>query len=106
MLRRADHHVVQVGGRAALLLTYRWDLIPENAWPDELTFEVSFTYPAGHPMAPEAVQAIVDGLTFTPLAVTSDEELPELARRVIEERPDNAAIKKMIRTWRADTMRV
>lgn len=36
----------------------------------------------------------------------SDAELPELARRVIQEHPDNAAIKKMIRTWRPDTNRV
>lgn len=85
VLRRADHHVVQVGGRAALLLTYPWDLIPEDAWPVELTFEVSFTYPSGHPVAPEAVQEIVDGLTFKPLALASDEGLQgqDAARRQV-----------------------
>jgi hypothetical protein len=67
-LRRADHHVVQIDGRAALLLTYRWDEIPETDWPDHLSCEVSFTYPAGHPSAPDAVQRIVDSLSFTPLA--------------------------------------
>ena len=66
LLRRADHHVVQIHGRPALLLTYAWDLTPEADWPDPLTFEVSFTYPAGHPRAPDAVQVIVDALVFTP----------------------------------------
>ena len=71
LLRRYDHHVVRVGGRAALLLTYHWDveqhderLADDTPWP----FEVSFTYPAGHPLAPADVQAIVDALAFTPVA--------------------------------------
>jgi hypothetical protein len=64
LLRRADHHVVWIAGRRALLLTYAWDAIPETDWPDELTCEVSFTYPQGHPIAPDAVQDIVDSLVF------------------------------------------
>ena len=69
LLRRFDHHVVRVDRRPALLLTYQWDLAPQHgsladdeAWP----FDVSFTYPAGHPAAPESVQALVDSLVFTP----------------------------------------
>jgi hypothetical protein len=40
------------------------------------------------------------------LRFASDDELPALARRVLDERPrDRKAIKKMIRTWRPDFLR-
>src|SRR4051812_5655427 len=68
VLRRADHHVVWIAGRPALLLTYAWDEIPEAEWPEQLDCEVSFTYPKGHPKAPEAVQSIVASLPFKPRA--------------------------------------
>lgn len=63
-LRRADHHVVWIAGRRALLLTYIWDAVPRTDWPEQLTLEVSFTYAQRHPVAPEAVQRIVDSLAF------------------------------------------
>lgn len=69
LLRRYDHHVVQIGGRPALLLTYEWDTIvrpPNTEWP----FEVSFTYAAGHPVAPAEVQSVVDSLAFVPIEDT------------------------------------
>jgi hypothetical protein len=63
LLRKYDHHVVWIGGRAALLLTYQWDLEPED--DEALRFvEVSFTYPKGHPTAPPEVQAAIDLLEF------------------------------------------
>lgn len=41
------------------------------------------------------------------LRFAADEELPELTRRVLDERIDDAkAIKRMIRTWRPDHLRV
>ena len=46
------------------------------------------------------------GAQLVAMRFASDAELPELARRVIQEKPDGAAIKKMIRTWRPDHMRV
>src|SRR5579864_5574955 len=69
VLRRYDHHVVRVEGRAALLLTYHWDSIEQRdalEGEEYLPFDVSFTYPTGHPSAPAEVQAIVDSLKFTP----------------------------------------
>ncbi|MEO6048083.1 MAG: DUF6526 family protein [Candidatus Kapaibacterium sp.] len=48
----------------------------------------------------------IDRSQLIALRFASDAELPELARRVIAERPDSAAIKKMIRTWRPDNIRV
>jgi uncharacterized protein DUF6526 len=40
------------------------------------------------------------------LRFASDEELPDLARRVIQDRiTDRAAIKKMVKNWQADYLR-
>lgn len=66
LLLRYDHHVVRVGGRRALLLTYAWLPEPDPAEADALAFAVSFTYVRGHPPAPAAVQAVVDGIAFRP----------------------------------------
>jgi hypothetical protein len=66
LLLRYDHHVVWIGGRAALLLTYAWATQPLDAWLEPLAFEVSFTYARGHPRAPAEVQALVDSLTLRP----------------------------------------
>lgn len=68
MLARYDHHVVWIGGRPALLLTYAWLTDGIASQPDPLPFVVSFTYPRGHPTAPREVQAIVDGIRFAPVA--------------------------------------
>jgi hypothetical protein len=66
LLLRYDHHVVWIGGRRALLLTYSWAGEPLSAQTEPLKFEVSFTYARGHPAAPPAVQVVVDGITFRP----------------------------------------
>lgn len=66
MLLRYDHHVVWIGERPALLLTYPWAVegLADSAAP--LAFEVSFTYARGHPPAPREVQAVVDQIAFAP----------------------------------------
>jgi hypothetical protein len=51
----------------------------------------------------------VDQLTESQLIAmrfASDAELPDLTRRVLQERLDGAAIKKLIKTWRPDNFRV
>ncbi len=72
LLLRVDHHVVRVAGRPALLLTYHWmSAAAADAVTKSYVFEISFTYPAGHPVAPDHVQTIVDRLTFKPVSSTS-----------------------------------
>ena len=66
-LVRYDHHVVRVRGREALLLTYHWSFESLDAKPEPFRFEVSFTYPSGHPSAPREVQLLVDQLTLVPM---------------------------------------
>jgi hypothetical protein len=67
LLLRYDHHVVWIEGRPALLLTYSWNEQGLEALPEPIAFEVSFTYPTGHPKAPSEVQSIIDGIRFTPV---------------------------------------
>ena len=57
-----DHHVVQVNGRPGVMLTYEWMPVEEHSGPFVLT--VVFHHAEKHPRAPEAVQSIVDGLSF------------------------------------------
>ena len=57
-----DHHVVQVNGRAGVMLTYEWMPLVEHTGPFLLT--VVFHYAEKHPPAPGEIQAIVDGLSF------------------------------------------
>jgi hypothetical protein len=57
-----DHHVVQVDGRAGVMLIYEWLPIDEHNGPFLLT--VVFHYAEKHPPAPGEIQAIVDGLSF------------------------------------------
>jgi hypothetical protein len=59
-----DHHVVEVNGRAGVLLTYRaaWMPIEEHAGPFLLT--IVFHHAEQHPRAPEEIQSIVDDLKF------------------------------------------
>lgn len=67
-----DHHVVWIGGRAALLHTYRWAAEPVDTWPDELPLEVSFTYASGHPTAPDHIRQLVASLEFTPVEASTE----------------------------------
>ena len=59
--RALDHHVVSVGGRRGLLITY-------HLWSESLASPprvyVLFQHVAGHPAAPEDLQRAVDALTF------------------------------------------
>jgi hypothetical protein len=57
-----DHHVVDVNGRAGVLLTFEWMPMEEHAGPFVLT--VVFHHAEKHPRAPEAIQSIVDELNF------------------------------------------
>ena len=57
-----DHHVVQVNGRAGVMLTYEWLPMEEHTGPFVLT--VVFHYAEKHPPAPAQIQALVDGLSF------------------------------------------
>jgi hypothetical protein len=57
-----DHHVIDVSGRAGVMLTYEWMPIEEHAGPFVLT--VVFHHAEKHPRAPEEIQSIVDMLAF------------------------------------------
>ena len=57
-----DHHVVEVSGRAGVMLTYEWMPMEEHVGPFVLT--VVFHHAEKHPRAPETIQSIVDTLTF------------------------------------------
>jgi hypothetical protein len=61
-LVRYDYHVVQVRGRAGVMLTYEWMPLEEHTGPLVLT--VVFQHVEKHPSAPEEVQTIVDSLRF------------------------------------------
>ena len=57
-----DHHVVEVNGRPGVMLTYEWMPVEEHTGPFLLT--IVFHHAEKHPRAPQAIQAIVDELTF------------------------------------------
>lgn len=57
-----DHHTVRVDGRLGVMLTYEWMPVEEHSGPFVLT--VVFHYAEKHPPAPEAIQSIVDQLSF------------------------------------------
>ena len=57
-----DHHVVDVSGRAGVMLTYEWMPVEEHAGPFVLT--IVFHHAEKHPRAPKAIQSVVDELTF------------------------------------------
>jgi hypothetical protein len=62
-LRETDHHVVRVGERPGLLLTYHlWAAEP----PPVARAYVLFQHVAGHPAAPPDVERVVRALTFRP----------------------------------------
>jgi hypothetical protein len=71
-LLRYDHHVVWIAGRQALLRTYQWAARAAESWPDELAFEISFTYAPGHPAAPREIQRLVDSLSFAPVEPSTE----------------------------------
>ena len=55
-----DYHVVDVNGRAGVMLTYQWMPLEEQTGPFVLT--VVFHFSEKHPRAPESIQAIVTEL--------------------------------------------
>ena len=57
-----DHHLIEVNGRAGVMLTHEWMPLEEHAGPFLLT--VVFHHAEKHPRAPQAVQSLVDALTF------------------------------------------
>ena len=57
-----DHHVVDVNGRAGVMLMYEWMPIEEHTGPFVLT--VVFHHAEKHPPAPQEIQSIVDGPKF------------------------------------------
>jgi hypothetical protein len=57
-----DHHVVHVDGRLGVMLTYDWMPLEEHTGP--FVWTVVFHHAEKHPRAPEAIQSIVDKLTF------------------------------------------
>jgi hypothetical protein len=61
-LANYDHHTVRVNGRPGVMLIYEWMPLEEHTGPFVLT--VVFHYAEKHPSAPEAIQSIVDGLSF------------------------------------------
>ena len=61
-LANYDYHVVNVNGRAGVMLTYEWTPLEEHTGPFVLT--VVFRHADQHPSTPENIQAIVDGLRF------------------------------------------
>lgn len=61
-LVKYDHHVVRVNGHPGVMLTYEWMPMEEHAGPFVLT--VVFHHVEKHPLAPEAIQSLVDGLAF------------------------------------------
>jgi hypothetical protein len=69
LLLQFDHHVVWIAERPALLLTYRWAELPPEEQERDLSFEVSFTYAAGHPKAPLRVQKLIESFSFSPVTI-------------------------------------
>jgi len=57
-----DHHVVHANGRPGVMLTYEWMPVEEHTGPFVLT--VVFHHAEKHPPAPQAIQSIVNELTF------------------------------------------
>ena len=57
-----DHHVVQVDGRAGVMLTYEWMPIEEHNGPFVLT--VVFHSAEKHPPAPGEIKSILEELRF------------------------------------------
>ncbi len=57
-----DHHVVDVNGRAGVMLTHGWMSLEEHAGPFLLT--IVFHHAEKHPRAPEEIQSVVDDLKF------------------------------------------
>ncbi len=57
-----DHYVVQVNGRAGVMLTQEWKPLEEPNCPFVLT--VVFHHVEKHPPAPEEIQTVVNELQF------------------------------------------
>lgn len=61
-LANYDHHVVEINDRRGVMLTYEWMPVEEHTGPFILT--VVFHHAEKHPPAPQAIQSIVNELTF------------------------------------------
>lgn len=59
-----DHHLVRVGGRGGVLITYPWRAAPLDEQPEPFCVQVSFATDRGHPPAPASVQRLIDALAF------------------------------------------
>lgn len=57
-----DHHVVNVNGKAGVMLTHEWLPVEEHQGPFVLT--VVFHHAEKHPSAPEEIQVVIDVLKF------------------------------------------
>jgi hypothetical protein len=57
-----DHHVVQVNGRAGVMLTHEWMPLEEHTGSFILT--VVFHSTDQHPHVPAEIQAIVNAISF------------------------------------------
>ena len=65
-LMRFDHHVIQVQGRPAVMLTYHWTNAYEEGFSGPFPLLALFYHTERHPAAPPEVQALVDQLHFQP----------------------------------------
>ncbi len=74
-----DHHAVRVAGRLGVMLTFPWmeRLVQGERLAEPLELVVIFEHAAGHPLAPWAVQAVIDRLEFQPLAGAADSRIIE-----------------------------
>lgn len=62
LLMHYDHYAVKVGGRFGVLLTNEW--MAHYEWESTTMLQVVFGACAAYPLAPAAVQTVIDDLTM------------------------------------------